>query len=330
MEQQWVRTGIKEVIIYLFIGIFVFIILPVVGGFILRGFQESFQSNVIEISSYLGSYLIYVFLGIGSLFLIIFPIANLLTIRKGEHPATQENPNWFRIFTVSYIFNPEDGALWQLSKYFNEKKNIMKWSLNILRVFVVAIIIFGIVGFLQLSFPQMNISGVPAGQIPQQITTTSDIIFGAGIPSFTENGILDFIMFFLLGINAYLCAKFIKDKKMKLAIFFVIALLIIAPLMGLVWMSFHNIVYGSSEASLQATFIFGWVGATITILTGIFFFWFVWHFFNNMIIKLLELVTVQEDIKLVLGISLILLILVWISIEYLVIKASKKKNIGQL
>jgi len=324
---KWIRKEIIEIILYLFIGVLTTIILPIVGGLSFRAFEETFVSGVINISDYLGTYLVYVFFIIGSLFVIIYPIASLIIIRKGEHPATQEKPTWFRIFTVSYLFNPEDGALWQLSKYLGaeRKKNLMRWSTNILRVFILAIIIFGTLGAIQVANPSFNAVGVPPqAQLQQQITPTADVIFGAGIPSFSENGILFFILFFLLGVDAYICAKYIKDKKTALMVFFIIALLVVAPFMGIFWMSLHLVVYGNSEASLFATFLFGYLGATMTILTGIFIFWFVWHFMNNFFIKLANFITLREDIIFITIIALVLLAFFWIGIEIWLYKRRNK------
>jgi len=328
-NKRWIRKEIMEIILYIFIGIVVCIIFPLVMGFSFRAFEETLVSGLINISDYLGQYLIYVFFIIGSLFLIIYPIASLIVIRRGEHPATQDKPRWYRIFTVSYIFNPEDGALWQLSEYLGlkGKKNLMKWSTNILRVFIIAILIFGVLGIVQVVNPKFNVVGVPQAQLKQQITATSDIAFGSGIPSFSENGVLFFVLFFLLGVDAYLCSRLIKDKETALVVFFMIALLVISPLMGLGWMSFHSIVYGNSEASMLATFIFGWLGSTMTILTGLFIFWFIWHFFNNLFIKLAELVTVKEDIIFIAIIVLGLIALFWIIIEvWLYLRKRKKRQ----
>lgn len=324
---DYIRREVKEIILYIFIGIFFALILPLVGGFVLKGFQENISTGLLNISSYLGTFLIYLFFIVGSLFLIIYPIADLLVIRKGEHPATQSNPSWFRIFTVSFIFNPEDGALWRLSEYLglSGKRNFMRWSSSMFRVFIICILIFGGLGILQVLNPSFNVVGVPNAQELQQITPASDIIFSSAIPSFAENGIFLFVLFLLLGVDAYFCAKFIKDKNTALFIFFVIALLIISPFMSLGFMSFHKIVYGNSEASLIATFVFALINSWLTILTGIFFFFLIWHFMNNFFIKLSEIVTIKEDIILFAVVIWIVLLISYITGEVLVHKYRKKR-----
>lgn len=318
MSKEYIRNELKEVFLYVFLLVLFGFIIPLAAGFSWRGFEVSITSGLIHISDYLGTFLVYLFLLIASLFLIIYPLASLLIIRKGEHPATQDNPTWFRIFTVSWIFNPEDGALWQLSEAMGLKgeKNFMRWSKSILRVFVIAILMFGFLGILQISNPALNVVGVPTQEL-QQITVGSDIIFGSVIPAFSENGTFLFVLFFLAGVVAYLTSKYIKDKKMAKLVFFMVAIVILAPLMGLFWRSFHNIVYGSSDASLRAAFLFGTIGTWLTIFTGIFVFWLMWHFFNNLFIKLLSSIAIREDIKFIAIISWVALLLLWISVEFL-------------
>lgn len=320
---------VQEILLYLFIGVFVTLFLPLAAGFSFKGFEESLTSGLIHISAYLGTFLVYLFFIIISLFLIIYPIANLLTIRKDEHPATQSKPTWFRIFTVSYIFNPQDGLLWQLSEGIGlkGKSNFMNWSTNILRVIVISILLLGTLGLIQVANPEFNVVGTPSGQqLAQQITPTSDVIFGSAIPSFAENGFLCFILFLLLGITAYCTSKFIKDRKTQLIVFFFVGLFLVSPLMGLFWMSIHSIIYGNSDASLLATFIFGYLGSVLTILTGVFLWWFIWHFMNNLFIKLTELITATEDIFFITIVLLIVLFLSWISVEFLIFNKKRKKN----
>lgn len=315
MLSKYIKKEVQEIILYLFIGIVLVFILPLLAGFSLKGFEESITSGMINISDYLGTYLLYLFFMIVGLFLIIFPISSLLTIKKGEHPATQKNPTWFRIFTVSMIFNPQDGALWYLSEAlgFKGEKNFMRWSTNILRLFIIGILIFGSLALVQVSNPAFNVVGVPSGEhLAQQITPSSDVIFGSAIPSFAENGFLLFILFFFLGIDAYLCARFIKDKKMALMVFFLLGLLVISPLMGLIWASIHSVVYGNSDAKLLATFLFATISCVMTILTGIFIGFLSWHFFNNFAIKMSEIVSNTEDIFFIGGIILASILFLWI------------------
>ncbi len=330
---KYIKHEVQEIILYVFIGIVVVFILPIIAGFSLGGFEESIISGIINISDYLGTYLIYLFFMIVGLFLILYPIASLLTIKKGEHPATQKNPTWFRIFTVSMIFNPEDGALWHLSEGlgFKDKKNFMRFSRNILRMFIIGILLFGSLAILQINNPALNVVGVPSGEhLAQQITPTSDVIFGSAIPSFAENGFLLFILFFFLGVDAYLCAKFIKDPKIALLVFFLIALFVISPLMGATWASIHSVVYGNSDAKLHATFLFATISSIMTILTGLFIWFFLWHFFNNASIKLSEIMTTNtEDIIFIGIIVLFAIAFLWILGEILYWRF-KKRNRGKV
>lgn len=323
-EEKYIRQEIKEILVYLFIGIFFVIILSIFGGLVLKGFEESFTSGKIEIGTYLGSFLIYTPFLIGSLFLIIFPIARLITIPEGTHPAEQTKPSWFTLLSVSLIHAPEEGALYKLFEGvgLTGKSNPMNWSKSIFRCFIIGIIIFGGIGILQISFPQLNVAGVP--QPAQQLSATSDIIFGASVPAFSENGILLFILFLLLGLDAYICSKF----NLGTTGFFIIALIILSPILSIIWANFHSIVYGNSEARFFATLIFGFVGTAVTILTGTFIFFFLWHFFNNLFIKLSSSIAIKEDLMLISIILWILLLVAYVAgeIYYQKFKSKRKSD----
>jgi hypothetical protein len=319
-EERWIRTETKEIIVYLFIGLLLFIILPIGAGLIGKGFEEGFSTNF-NVSNYLGYYLVYVFFGIGALFLIIFPISRLIGGDRKDHPATRKKPNWFTIFTVSLIHSPEEnGALFRMFEYIGlkGKKNPMRWSISLFRCFILAVLLFGLLGILQISMPQLNVAGVP--HVVQQISASSDVIFGAGVPSFTENGLLCLIFFILLGLDAFICSKL----KLGLGAFFLIAFLFICPLMGLIWAGMHSIIYANSEAKWFATFIFGWIGSTITLLTASFIWWLIWHFMNNAFIKLGEIVTRHEDIILISLVIWVILLILYIIGEIILHKYRKR------
>jgi len=321
-DETWLKTELKEIVIYIFIGLILCIFLPYFAGFVLRGFEENLQGQAFNIGSYLGQFIIYIPLIILSLFLIMFPISRLIAGNRKDHPATRKKPNWFTSLTVSLIHSPEEnGALYRLFHYFGYKgkDNPMSWSISFWRNFFIAILIFGLLGIIQVNVPQLAVAGVPS--TPQQITATSDVLFGAGLPSFSENGWLCFTFFLLLGIWAYVCSKL----KLGLGIFFTIGFIIISPLMGLLWVGYHSIVYGASEAALFATFMFGTIGSMITLATGTFIYWLIWHFMNNFILKLIPYVAIKEDLVLILAVIWFIILVSYVSFEIYFYNRKKKK-----
>jgi len=324
-NNNWYKTEIKEIIIYIFIGLTLCIFLPYFAGFVLRGFEENLQGQAFNIGSYLGQFIIYIPLIILSLFLIIFPIARLLAGDRKDHPATRKKPDWVTSLSVSLIHSPEEnGALYRLFHYFKYKgkSNPMRWSISFWRNLIIALLFFGLLGIIQVNVPQLAVTGVP--KTPQQITATSDVLFGAGLPSFSENGWLCFTFFLLLGIWAYVCSKL----KLGLGVFFTIGFIIICPLMGLLWMGYHSIVYGASEAALFATFMFGMLGSMITLLTASFIYWLVWHFMNNFILKILPYVELKEDLVVILAVVWVILLISYIFIEIYLYK--RKHRVSQV
>jgi hypothetical protein len=318
-EEEFIRSEYKEIIFYIFFTIFLSVSFPWMVGLGGRAFSESFiAGQPLQFGSYLVSSVLYLPFLLATIFCIIYPIGKLVSMKQGEHPATKPNPSWFRIFTVSYLYAPEsNGLLWYLSEQAGKtgKNNFMRCSLNPLRVLVVSIIVYGIFGILLVANPQIAISGIPA----QQITEISEISFGAFIPAVTENGSLTFILCFLMGIVAYICAKYKFGKNGFYAMSIGVSIL-----MGILWMSYHLIIYSSNDANLIATFLFGFLGSLITILTGVWLFWTIWHVMNNSFLVLERMITLKEDIYIVTIIFLIVITLIWIGIEMLNKKIRKK------
>jgi hypothetical protein len=314
---------VAEIVLYIFGLVWIALIIPMVFGFALGGFEESFKTAFISLTGYLGTFLIYIPLLLISICIIMYPIASLLKKLTGQDKIT-----WLDMFTISYIFSPENGLLYKLFENMDldKKKNPMRFGTNVIRVLAWSIIIFGGLGLLQVVFPQLNVASVPHA-ITQQISTGADIAFGAGIPTFAENGTVSFIFFFFLGINYYLCFKFIKDKKFAWLVFFTVTVLLICPLCAGIWLSIHNLVYSSSETAQQATFIFGLLGTVITILLGTMIPWGVWHFFNNFSVKLQELSTGNEDWIFFYGLIWVIFTVSTIIIEILLWRHRKKKNL---
>jgi len=202
---KYIRSEYKEIILYLFIGTFFALVLPILSGLIKKGFSESFVSGqALTFGSYLGNFTVYIPLLLVAMMCIIFPIAKVMSLKRGQHPSEAQPVGWFRIFTVSYIYAPEEnGLLWYLSEQagFKGKRNFMRWSLNPLRVLIVSIILFGAYGLILVNQPQIAISGVPQLQL-QQFSISSEVAFNSFIPAFAENGLLMFVLMLLMGILA--------------------------------------------------------------------------------------------------------------------------------
>jgi len=320
-QDKWFRVELKELLVYIFIGILLFVLLPMTGGFILGGFSESFGPGGFNISTYLGAFVVYFFLMIGALALIIFPVARLFLLSRGQHPATQDKPSWWTLFTVSLIHSPEEnGVLYRLFESIGLKgrKNPMKFSISMFRIFIISILIFGTLGILTIVYPQISISSAP--QTSQQVSVVSDVIFGSGIPAYVENGFLMFVFFLALGFNAYLCSRF----RLGLVGFFLIGFIFICPIMGFDWMLTHSLIYSNQETKLIATFIFGWVGSTLTLLTASFIPMLSWHFFNNFAIKLAEYSSSNEDLFFIAILVLVGIFVLWVLGELILRKFRKK------
>ena len=321
-QDQFFRQEIKEITFFIILGLVMAIIIPIFIGFALGSFEESFVAGKpLEFGSFLVSYIIYyIFIVVALIGLPILKIREMLLTNKGEHPANQKNPE---ILNVAYLHDPEqDSLLYNLfdSNLFKGtfKKNPMRFSLSMFRMFILAILIFGGLGILQVLSPGLRFVGIP--QMPFQVTPFGEVFFSAEPPAFSETMMVIFIFSLLMGFNGYLSSK-LKIGKLG---YFSIGILL-SFVIGILWAGYHQIVYSSSETALLFTFIFGFVGSLLTLIFGSFIMWYVWHFMNNFFIKLVEVVTIKEDIILFAVVIWIALLISYITGEVLVHKYRKKK-----
>lgn len=295
-QEGFIKHEGKEIGFYLFWGIFVTILLPLFLGFVRGGFEDSFiAGQPLLFGDILTTYLIYyIIITAGLIGLTTLKILELIYTKPGDD-ITAKGP--IPVLTTAYMHDPEkDGALYRMFKAlgFSGKKNWMRWSVSMFRLFIYFTIIFGALGLVQTVNPSAQFVGIP--QLPFQVTETIEVLFTAEPPAFAETTLMIFVLSILMGINRWFVNIFNFESSTRKGAFWFIALVIIAPLIGLLWMGWHNIVYGASDVALLATFIFGWLGATLTILMGSWIPWYVWHFWNNIFAKLREVVPADTNI----------------------------------
>lgn len=321
-NNSWLDNEIKEITFYVIFGIIMTVILPIYLGFVLRGFEESFiAGRPLQFGDILVTYMIYyVMIFAGLIGLPILKIREMFVTKKGEHVARQSNPS---IFSVAYLHDPEiDGGLYNMFRALGQKgkKNWMYWSRSVLRVFIIATLIFSLIGLLQTINPTAQFVGIP--QLPFQVTETMEVLFTAEPPAFAETTMMLFILSLLMGVNAWFVSKF----KLPVGVFWVIAFLVICPIIGMGWLGFHNIVYPDSDTARMATFVFGWMGSTLTIAFGTWIFWYEWHFWNNVFAKLSELVPANEDIIFITVVAWVILLIIWITGELILKRVKRGKE----
>lgn len=319
---SWIKHEYKEITFYIILGILMTIILPLFLGFVLKGFEESFiEGKPLEFGTFLVTYIIYYIMIIASLIgLPVLKLREMLLTNKGENVAEQSHPS---PMAVAYLHDPEvDGAFYNLFSYLGLKgnKNPMRWSLSIFRCIIIATIIFGGIGILQTAFGSGFSTGIK--QLIFQITPTVSILFTAEPASFAETTILILVFSLLMGLNAWLVSKY----KLPVLVYWTIGLLIICPFIGAAWMGFHNLVYGHSAVSLFTSFLFGWLGSTITLITGSFIFWYVWHFWNNVFFKIHEIAPSNQDVIFISVVIWLALLIIYVGAEIWLYRYRKKSQ----
>lgn len=319
-SEEWFQHEIKEISFYVIFGLIMTVLLPIFLGFVLEAFKGSFVAGrPLQFGDIIVTYMIYYIMIIAGLIgLPILKLREMFVTKRGEDVAEQSKPS---ALAVAYLHDPEvDGALWNFFRFmgYKGKKNPMRFTLSMFRMFIIGTLIFATLGMLQTMNPKAQFVGIP--QLPFQFTETAEVLFTAEPPAFAETTMMIFVLSLLMGLNAFVVSKF----KMPKGVYWFIALVFVCPLVGLGWMGFHNIVYGNSETALFATFIFGWLGSTITVLFGTWILWYCWHFWNNIFAKVREVVPANEDIIFVSAVLIVLLLIFWIGTEILIRRMKKK------
>ena len=310
---------INEITFYIIFGLIMTIIIPIFIGFAGEGFSESFVSGrPLQFGDFLTNYLIYYIMIVVALIgLPILKIREMVLTKREEHPANQKKPI---LFGVGYLSDSEqDGLLYSLSSELGLKKNFMRWSLSIFRVFIIGTLVFGGLGIIQV-FTNFSFVGIP--QMPFQVTPFGEAFFSAEPPAFAETMMAVFVFSLLMGLVGWFTSKLKLGKMGYFAIGIFICLIV-----GIIWMGYHSAVYSNSEAKLLATFIFGFGGSLITLHTGTVWFWYLWHFFNNLFFHLGSVATFKEDVLLISVILWVLLLVTYISAEFFLIKRRKREQV---
>jgi len=317
-KREFWNEVLKITLIVLFMIMMGFIV-PTIIGFVFGAYESVVGGKPLDINDYFVKNMFYfLFVIFAIVGYLIFAIRELV-IYGDEDPITSDKR---RLFSTVVDHNPEeDGALFRLLKPLVPK--FTKWAKNPIRIFLFSLIVFSILGLFSATTGSF-FSGIPQTQF--QVTPTSETILASEPASTGENGVFVFIiMSILLGFLQYGLKKIIPDNKtLRVIVFFTLALLIITPIVGVSWMGYHSLRYGNDEAKLFATFVFGTMGAFITVLFGSFIPFYVWHFTNNSFLKISTLISSNEQIAIWTIILISVILFLWVSTEVVIMKVKKK------
>jgi hypothetical protein len=313
---------------FIIFGIVMSIGIPLFLGFAAKGFEGGFTGE------FMSKYVFYYGLVFASILIIIS-----LTVREIILSYKNKNVENFRRvtpFSTVILHDPmEDGLLGTLAKKTSKDENkkswfekAVRWITSPVRLFLLSVIIFSIVG---LGSGLTNTFFVKAPNVEMQATETAQIYFSAEPASFGETMFHIALLALQYGLLLYFCRRI----NLSFAVFLMLALLILPVVGGLEWMAMHILRYGARETDLVTTFIFGYVGYDLTIASGSFIPWYVWHFDNNMFRKMFcytmdasgkctSQIASDEKITIITIAVLTLILIAWISVEILIAKSKKK------
>lgn len=285
------------------------ILIPLTLGLAFGGF-ESF-TNKIAISFYYG----FVILGLlGFLALEIRAYFQRKAIDKG-------------IFSFPIIHDPDEKGVITFifdSMHLNFISNIIR---NPIKFWLVTLIFFT---FISIFAVQSNIvlpNAVP-NIVAQQISPVAIIGYQIEPSSTAETVGGAFFFSILMGLWYFILKRFgIKDKTTLIILLAIGVIFFIAPLFGLSWMSYHTLVYGTSEINLFATFLFGYFNAILMGLFGSSITFFTWHLANNAVLALLKNLA-RETVLVNLIIFLVVLTIITITYISLTLKQKTAKEVN--
>lgn len=234
-------------------------------------------------------YVLFAFIGLG---FIVF--GNYRNLQKHRH-----------IFIIP-LHEPEESLGVGRLKFFK----------NPVLLTLLALIVFTPVLLISAKYSNTFFSGIPFRH--QEVSRLGNLWGDAGFPSISENLLMYIPIILLLSVNYYLF------RRVKVLYWFN-NIVTIPLIMAFVWRWFHNLVYGSNEFASYYTFIFGFVGVMLTLLTMSFVLWFVIHFLSNFMLsaKLMGILANDSFMGWVIGVWIIL-VLALITVNYY----SKSKGVS--
>ena len=208
------------------------------------------------------------YFGAGAIALVLLILLAYGKIIVERFPQAENYFGWLR---GAMVFNPDIAFLGLQIPWFKKWGNQLKLGLTI----------FPLLALLSVAF-KFILTAIP----PQTVTTAADLFLAVEPASSAETMIAVLVISLIYGIIIWLMRKYTTLSNI---INFAIAGIITTIIGGFLWMGYHATVYAGSEVDLFATFIFGFGGTFITVLTGNILLWWIWHFSANAAIKMDEL-----------------------------------------
>ena len=280
-----VKNKIKEIAILLvlamFIGIFWIVFLLFVGG-------------GVTIAEFYQKYSFYSAIVIAGTIILAF-LSILSIITKGKVDSLIHDPEQSLLSGFKFLYNP--------------------WYV------IFGGLAFGCILGLMSSLKNTFFVGVPQSILPQIAIQQMEFlkIFFAAEPAAIGETLM-FAVFFSLyntGLNYF----FTRKGKGVSKTMYALLLLPAAIAFGLLWMLYHQIAYPGQEAALLNVFIFGFLGAGISLAMNSFLIWWTIHSTANAFIQLNTLYS--NDIIAIWTIVLVLLLTLLMTLTYMITKKLK-------
>lgn len=182
-----------------------------------------------------------------------------------------------------------------------------------MQLFLLSTIFFGVLFLIVTTVRQTSFIGYKT--LEQQFTPTAELLFSTFLVAGSENlGMALIIAACLIGLRMYA-----RKTNMNKASFMVLSFLV-AIVGATYWVINHLLRYSGQEYQLGVVFIFGFMMALLTLITGSFIPAWVMHMTNNLFFDMQTMFS-RDNVVIIVVVSLVLL-----SILYFLFFRKKKKQ----
>lgn len=182
-----------------------------------------------------------------------------------------------------------------------------------MQLFLLSTILFGLMFLLVTTVRQTSFIGFKT--LEQQFTPTAELLFSTFLVAGSENlGMALIIATCLIGLRLYA-----RKTNMSKGSFLVLSFLV-AIVGALYWVVNHLLRYSGQDYQLGVVFIFGFMMALLTLLTGSFIPAWVMHMTNNLFFDMQTMFS-RDNVVIMVVIALVLL-----SILYFIFFRKRKKQ----
>ena len=219
------------------------------------------------------------------------------------------------ILTVAKVYEYYNPGSWFQSSFHDPDEGVQvitRYRLfrNPVLLFFFFFSFFFLIGLLVFATKQTAFADIPQFQF-QQISRSAEIILNVEPAATSETFMIGvFVSFLLGGVRRIVIGRFGMPRWVSLFVSF----FLVVPVIGLLWLGYHNFVYGNDEVASLYTLIFGLGGGLLSVVFGSLLPWLAWHEVNNLIVASMKFLSGNESIILFGSLAFVSVVFIGLSV----------------